>query len=140
MLGVTVWAARRALKAGQPVLALICVAMFGLAVSPVSWSHHWVWALPAVLVAAVLAVRLRNPALGVVSVAGLALMIWSPISLLPEHQETAASLWRQLAGSSYLWWALAVIVVAGTVRGRCAGQTGPGDHVTDAQPASAVQA
>ena len=35
---------------------------------------------------------------------------------------------------------VAVIVVAGTVRGRSAGQTGPGDHVTDAQPASAVQA
>jgi len=114
--------------------------MFGLAVSPVSWSHHWVWALPAVLVAAVLAVRLRNPALAAVSAAGLALMIWSPISLLPEHQETAASLWRQLGGSSYLWWALAVIVVAGTVRGRSAGETGPGAHVTDAQPASAVQA
>ncbi|QFS92420.1 Polyprenol-phosphate-mannose-dependent alpha-(1-2)-phosphatidylinositol mannoside mannosyltransferase [Mycobacterium sp. THAF192] len=139
VLGVTVWAARRALRAGQPVLALICVAMFGLAVSPVSWSHHWVWALPAVLVAAVLAARLRNPALGAVSAAGLALMIWSPISLLPEHQETAASLWRQLGGSSYLWWALAVIVVAGTVRGRSAGEIGPGDHVTDAQPASAVQ-
>ena len=95
---------------------------------------------PAAVRAAVLAVRLRNPALAAVSAAGLALMIWSPISLLPEHQETAASLWRQLAGSSYLWWALAVIVVAGTVRGRSAGETGPGAHVTDAQPASAVQA
>ena len=44
VLALTVWAARRALRAGQPVLALICVAMFGLVVSPVSWSHHWVWA------------------------------------------------------------------------------------------------
>ena len=30
------------------VLALVCVAMFGLVVSPVSWSHHWVWVLPTV--------------------------------------------------------------------------------------------
>jgi alpha-1,2-mannosyltransferase len=115
VLGVTVWAVRRALRADQPVLALVCVAMFGLVVSPVSWSHHWVWALPAVLVAAVAAVRLRHAGLGVVSAAGLALLVWTPITLLPEHHETSASLWRQMVGASYLWWALATIVVAGTV-------------------------
>ncbi|MGE0214376.1 glycosyltransferase 87 family protein [Mycolicibacterium sp.] len=117
VLGVTVWAARRALRAGQLVLGLICVAMFGLTVSPVSWSHHWVWALPTVLVTAVAAVRLRHAALGAVSAAGLALMIWTPITLMPEHRETAASLWRQLAGGSYLWWAFAVIVVTGFAAG-----------------------
>ena len=58
------------------------------------------------------------PRLAAVSCAGLALMVWTPITLMPEHQETTASLWRQLAGASYLWWALAVIVVAGTVRAR----------------------
>lgn len=115
VLALTIWAGRRALRAGQPVLTLICVAMFGLVVSPVSWSHHWVWALPTVLVTAVLAVRLRHVALGVVSAVGLALMVWTPITLLTPHEETAASLWRQLAGGSYLWWALAVIVVTGTV-------------------------
>ena len=36
---------------------------FGLVVSPVSWSHHWAWALPTVLVSVVLAYRLRNVAL-----------------------------------------------------------------------------
>ena len=115
VLGLTVWAARRALRAAQPVLALICVAMFGLVVSPVSWSHHWVWALPTVLVSAVLALRLRHVSLGVVAAAGVALMVWTPITLMPEHRETAASLWRQLAGGSYIWWALAVLVVTGVV-------------------------
>jgi len=118
VLGLTVWAARRALKADEPVLALICVAMFGLVVSPVSWSHHWVWALPTALVCAVVAYRHRHAVLGLVTLAGIALMVWTPIPLMPEHQETAASLWRQLAGGSYLWWALAVIVVAGTVSTR----------------------
>lgn len=115
VLALTVWAARRALRAEQPVLALLSVAMFGLVVSPVSWSHHWVWALPTVLVTAVLAYRLRHIPLAVVSAAGLALMVWTPITLLPEHRETTASLWRQLVGGSYLWWALAVIVAIGTV-------------------------
>ncbi|WP_370329269.1 glycosyltransferase 87 family protein [Mycolicibacterium hippocampi] len=134
VLGLTVWAARRALRAGQPVLALICVAMFGLTVSPVSWSHHWVWALPTVLVSAVLAVRLRHVALGAVATLGVALMVWTPITLLPAHRETAASLWRQLAGGSYLWWALAVIVVAGTVTTRASVRDSSAE---DAAPVSA---
>ncbi len=113
MLAATIWAMRRVLKAGEPTLAIICVALFGLVVSPVSWSHHWVWMLPTVLVTGVLAWRRRNAALGVVTIAGLALMHWSPIDLLPKHHETTANWWRQLLGMSYVWWALAVIVVAG---------------------------
>jgi alpha-1,2-mannosyltransferase len=113
VLALTVWAACRALRAGQPVLALLCVALFGLVVSPVSWSHHWVWALPTVVVTAVLGYRYRSALLAAVTLAGIALMVWTPIPLMPEHHETTAPLWRQLAGGSYLWWALAVIVVAG---------------------------
>jgi alpha-1,2-mannosyltransferase len=120
VLGLTVWAGRRVLRADQPVLALICVAMFGLVVSPVSWSHHWVWVLPTLLVTTVVAYRLRNVALAAVTAAGIALMVWTPITLMPEHHETAASLWRQLAGGSYVWWAIAVIAVAGTVSARSA--------------------
>ncbi len=115
VLGLTVWAVRRVLKNHQPVLALICVAMFGLVVSPVSWSHHWVWALPTVLVTGVLAYRHRNIAMGLISVTGVLLMYFAPIHLMTEHQETSAALWRQMLGGSYVWWALALIVVAGTV-------------------------
>jgi alpha-1,2-mannosyltransferase len=113
VLVATVWAMRRVLRAGEPTLAVICVALFGLVVSPVSWSHHWVWMLPAVLVTGILAWRRRNLALGLLSAAGVALMRWTPIDLLPKHHETTANLWRQVVGSSYVWWALAVIVAAG---------------------------
>jgi alpha-1,2-mannosyltransferase len=117
------------------VLAMICVAMFGLVVSPVSWSHHWVWALPAVLVCTVVAYRHRHAALGLVPLAGIALMVWTPIPLMREHEETAASLWRQLAGGSYVWWALAVIVVAGTMSARTAARNRP---AVDVAPVPAV--
>ncbi|BDE14659.1 MULTISPECIES: glycosyltransferase 87 family protein [Mycobacterium] len=113
VLALTVWAMRRVLRADEPTLAIVCVALFGLVVSPVSWSHHWVWMLPTVLVTGVLAWRRRNVALAVVTAAGMALMRWTPIDLLPKHHETSASWWRQLLGMSYVWWALAVIVVAG---------------------------
>lgn len=118
VLTVLVWAARRVLRAGEPILALICVALFGLVVSPVSWSHHWVWMLPTVVVTAVLAYRYRAVALGALSAAGVALMMRSPIELLPEHHEAGAAWWRQLAGTSYVWWALAVIVTAGATLNR----------------------
>jgi alpha-1,2-mannosyltransferase len=132
VLGLTVWAVRRvlrpeclgSLRAGdQSVLALICVAMFGLVVSPVSWSHHWVWTLPAILVTGVLALRYRNVAMGVISSAGVLLTYFAPIHLMTEHEETSASLWRQLLGGSYLWWALALIAVAGAVTLRESGGT-----------------
>lgn len=113
VLGLTVWAVTRVLRAGEPTLALVCVALFGLVVSPVSWSHHWVWALPTVVITAVLAYRRRNLALAAVTAAGIALMVWPPMDLLPEFHETTASWWRQLAAASYVWWALAVILVAG---------------------------
>ena len=113
VLGLTVWSVRRILAAGESTLAVMCVAMFGLVVSPVSWSHHWVWSLPTIIVTAVLAYRYRSGALGVVGAVGLALMVWPPIELLPEHREAAAAWWRQLFGMSYVWWALAVIAVAG---------------------------
>jgi alpha-1,2-mannosyltransferase len=138
VLALAVWAARRLLKADQPVLALICVAMFGLVVSPVSWSHHWVWVLPTVLVTAVVAYRLRNVALGLVSAAGVALMVWTPIPLMPEHRETAASLWRQLVGGSYVWWALIVIVVSGIVAGAAAVPQRSADRVSPQRPRAAA--
>jgi alpha-1,2-mannosyltransferase len=73
--------------------------------------------LPAVIATAVIGYRRRNVALGVVSVLGVVLMICMPYVLLPSHRETASSAWRQLVGGPYLWWALAVISVAGWVAG-----------------------
>lgn len=113
VLGLTVWAVRRVLAAGEPALALVCVALFGLVVSPVSWSHHWVWGLPTILVTAIVAGQRRDITLALVAAAGAALMMWPPLTLLPEHHEADASWWRQTAGMAYVWWALALIAVAG---------------------------
>jgi alpha-1,2-mannosyltransferase len=37
---------RRFHHAGQPLAALLVTAFFGLLLSPVSWSHHYVWVVP----------------------------------------------------------------------------------------------
>ncbi|GAA4025424.1 glycosyltransferase 87 family protein [Allokutzneria multivorans] len=47
-LSVAVLAHRR----GETLLGFTLVGMTGAAVSPISWSHHWVWFVPLVVVAA----------------------------------------------------------------------------------------
>ncbi|MDR3664597.1 MAG: glycosyltransferase 87 family protein [Mycobacterium sp.] len=135
VLALTVWAAHRVLRLGQPVLALMCVAMFGLVVSPVSWSHHWVWVLPTMITITVIAYRERSAALAAVSAIGVVIMVYTPIRLLPEHHETSATLWRQVIGSSYVWWGLAVIAATGTLTGRA---THSADQPEQVAPVSAT--
>jgi alpha-1,2-mannosyltransferase len=47
-------------RAGHRMAGLLCCALTGLLVSPISWDHHWVWIVPAVAVAAHYAVRARS--------------------------------------------------------------------------------
>jgi alpha-1,2-mannosyltransferase len=40
---------RRALRADSPVLAMVITAGLGLLASPISWGHHWVYVVPAII-------------------------------------------------------------------------------------------
>jgi alpha-1,2-mannosyltransferase len=104
MLALAVWAARRALEASEPVLALMCVALFGLVVSPVSWSHHWVWLLPAVASAAAVGYRRRSVPLMAVALIGL-LLVASP-AVLALFDERSEALFSYL-GLPYVLFAIA---------------------------------
>ena len=42
----------------------LCCAVTGLLVSPVSWTHHWVWAVPLLVWLTVAAWRRRSAACG----------------------------------------------------------------------------
>ncbi|WP_051187143.1 mannosyltransferase [Nocardia tenerifensis] len=49
VVAVLAFFAWRALDKDDRMGTLIMVQFFGLLVSPISWSHHWVWLLPTVL-------------------------------------------------------------------------------------------
>ena len=49
-IALAVMAARKQLVQGNDLAALVCVACGGLLASPVSWSHHYVWAVPALII------------------------------------------------------------------------------------------
>lgn len=88
----------RRLHPRDPLLATVTVAMTGLLVSPISWSHHWVWLCAVPLVAA--------PAMGPrVRLGFLLVVLAAPFAYLPRHEgrEYGWSLWQQLAGNLYVW-------------------------------------
>jgi alpha-1,2-mannosyltransferase len=43
------FALRAAARAGDDLATIVVVQFFGLLVSPISWSHHWVWVVPALV-------------------------------------------------------------------------------------------
>ena len=78
-------------RARDPVDALWLNAFVVLLVSPVSWSHHWVWVVPALL-----AVRSKLAA------GGVALFLVAP---------QWWSGWLALTlGNAYVWCAIGVLV------------------------------
>ena len=117
VLAVAAVAIRKAFAAGQIALALTINAMLGLLVSPVSWSHHWVWAVPFTIVLAVLGYRRRNALLLALVAVGLALMLYPPHWNLGEGRWSGLGwpLVDQFAASGYVWWALVSIVALAVV-------------------------
>jgi alpha-1,2-mannosyltransferase len=104
---VTVLGMRRALVAAEPAWALSLNALAALLVSPISWTHHWVWAEPALLVLAVLAWR-HSWRAGLAAVAaGLVTFAASPSWLLPSGHDADLrwAPWEQVAGNSYVIFA-----------------------------------
>lgn len=47
---LTLLAARRAHRVGNDLAALVAVALGGLLVAPVTWTHHYVWVVPVLVV------------------------------------------------------------------------------------------
>src|SRR5215472_3766807 len=104
---------RGALRANQETSALLLNAVAGLLVSPISWSHHWVWAAPALLTClATINPNRRRPA----AFAVLALLIFAiaPHWLLPSGggRELDWSWWQQAVGDSYTLIGLAALTQA----------------------------
>ncbi len=86
-------------------LAFVVNATAVLVLSPISWSHHWVWAVPATLI---LAARVRTRYGAAALIAGAAVFIAAPHTFLPSSgmRELAWVPWQHLVGDSYVILAL----------------------------------
>jgi alpha-1,2-mannosyltransferase len=115
------WASRR----GQEIAGILLCALTGLLVSPVSWSHHWVWVAPMLMVLVYFAtgpVALPQPRLwrlacwaGIVAIGGLfsgVLWILRSAGTKPPVQGHVMTGWEQVVGDLYV---LAAVLALGVV-------------------------
>lgn len=113
LLALVVTAMRRAVA--DPALALAFNAVFTLLVSPISWSHHWVWIAPGLLAAIGVATRLprRQAMIWYAITAATAVVFtigpqnWEPGD---DNRELHWTPWQHLIGDTYVW--LSVLLVA----------------------------
>lgn len=89
----------------DPPLAFVVNATAVLVLSPISWSHHWVWVAPALII---LATRVRTTRQGAALAAGALVFIAAPHAFLPnsDMRELAWTPWQHVVGDSYLLLAL----------------------------------
>jgi alpha-1,2-mannosyltransferase len=106
-------AVTRAVRAGRTLLAVALTACTEELVSPVSWSHHWVWAAPVLLTAVLSMYRAGNRRMLAWSCAGVALFVAAPQFWFPHTngKELRWAWWEQVIGSAYVWVAIAALVV-----------------------------
>ncbi|WP_051406947.1 glycosyltransferase 87 family protein [Nocardia sp. CNY236] len=120
LLALSVAAMRRA--ADLPALALAINAVFTLLISPISWSHHWVWIAPALFALVAYATRLpRQRAVGwwALSAVATAVFVYGPHNWQPadDSREFDWTPWQHIVGNTYVWFSV-LLVVAYLVGGR----------------------
>lgn len=102
-----------AIRRAPAPLALMATAGAGLLISPTSWSHHWVWIAPALLIAAASAWRAGSALWSAVTGVLTVVFVVATHRYLPHDngQEMTWSLLQQLFGASYVIVTSAVFVL-----------------------------
>ncbi|NHC14091.1 DUF2029 domain-containing protein [Motilibacter sp. E257] len=93
--------------------AVVVTAATGLAVSPISWTHHWVWVVPAL--ALLLREGRRRAALAGFALFAAAPMWWAPGP--PREPERPAWWLSQLVADAYLVAAVLLLLLLARVPG-----------------------
>ena len=110
-LAVAVWAHRR----GYRMAGFGCCAVTGLLVSPISWTHHWVWAVPVLVWLITAAWRRRSAAWALA--AATAAVVFSDYTPLPWPGHPADPA-RMVASDLYVLFGLAVLAAVGVALAR----------------------
>ena len=91
------------------LLTAAVIMTLGLLVSPITWSHHWVWGLASVVALIAVALRLKSAPLTALALVQGALFIMAPHWWFSHGQvnELHWNVVEQLVGSSYTLAAIA---------------------------------
>ena len=93
--------ARWAWRDSSPFLGVLVCATTGMVVSPITWEHHLVWAVPVLLWLA--CAPDRPPGGWLWAVAGAVVLWWAPLQYVPSggNREILEHGWTLLAGNSF---------------------------------------
>ena len=98
----------------------ICLAAAAmLLASPISWDHHWVWGVPALLVLVG-----RAPA---AAAAAWAVLLFTGCRVLVRNGEDVElqwTWWENVWGNAFVW---AALLAAAVIASRCIGRGAPGN-------------
>ncbi|GAA1981220.1 hypothetical protein GCM10009838_48020 [Catenulispora subtropica] len=110
--------ARRCVASGNLTCAVVVVAACQLLISPVSWSHHWVWIAPILPALAFRVIRSGSRARIAGGGALIAVFLMGPLLLLPVNQgrEMHWYWWQNLIGDTYMLVTLAFVAWAALSR------------------------
>jgi len=105
---------RHAFAASQDCWALSVNAFAALLISPMSWSHHWVWCAPALLTLAGLGRRHHHRLAVTAAACGLVLFAMAPQWWLGKFAgpELRWAAWQQAIGGSYVFFAALVLLLS----------------------------
>lgn len=99
-------------RRSSPMLGILVCATTGLVVSPITWAHHLVWVVPALVW---LAAAEDRPARGRTYAAAVAVLFWAaPIWWVPNQhlRELHENPWELAAGNSFFFAMSAFLVGA----------------------------
>ena len=122
-LAVAAWAHRR----GHRLAGTVCCAITGLLISPLSWTHHWVWAVPLLVWLTAAAWRRRSVAIGLAAAAGVAVFFGLIPIPGPGHPLIGGAM---VTGDLYVLYGLAIlagIALALAIQARSAAAAGRSD-------------
>jgi len=134
------WVTWVCLKAGDRAAAFLAVQFTGLLISPISWSHHWVWVLP-LLLWCLFGPRQRLTPVRVLTVAWLVATCSYVVSILISFQyiDQPASRpgWQSGLGVIYPLLGIVTLVIIGVITRRVtAGASGEPSAWPESAPSS----
>jgi alpha-1,2-mannosyltransferase len=102
-------AAAWAYRVSSPMLGILLCAATGLIISPISWSHHYVWVVPML---AWLVLGQDRPRFGWCWALGVAILFWAaPIWWVPNQQSGYGGPVVLLAGNSFFLAAVVFVLL-----------------------------
>jgi alpha-1,2-mannosyltransferase len=106
-LAVAVWAHRR----GEELLGVLACATTGLLVSPISWHHHWIWCVPALIAVAARGRRRAVPGVVLLWLMFVLSTLWLLITLGGHDLHFTG--WALIYDNAYVLAGLVLLVVLG---------------------------